>query len=145
MKNHRNIDVWLERACHLTVVGLSVTAAFLLRFDFSIPTGVHPHPEAIPADRDSGKVADIRLGRILPEFAAIREHSGPLPGLSGQCGRLRVVRCDVYVLDRAGDAAIGADHRRDLVLCGTGTGAISRYESITRPSGNAPCSSAPES
>ena len=42
MKNHRNIDVWLERACHLTAVGLSVTAAFLLRFDFSIPAGVAP-------------------------------------------------------------------------------------------------------
>ena len=42
MKNHRNIDVWLERACHLTVVGLSVTAAFLLRFDFAIPASVIP-------------------------------------------------------------------------------------------------------
>jgi FlaA1/EpsC-like NDP-sugar epimerase len=42
MKNHRNIDVWLERACHLTAVGLSVAAAFLLRFDFSIPAGVAP-------------------------------------------------------------------------------------------------------
>jgi FlaA1/EpsC-like NDP-sugar epimerase len=42
MKNHRNIDVWLERACHLTAVGLSVTAAFLLRFEFSIPAGVMP-------------------------------------------------------------------------------------------------------
>ena len=42
MKNHRNIDVWLERACHLTAVGLSVTAAFLLRFDFAIPAGVMP-------------------------------------------------------------------------------------------------------
>ena len=42
MKNHRNIDVWLERACHLTAVGLSVTAAFLLRFDFTIPAGVLP-------------------------------------------------------------------------------------------------------
>jgi FlaA1/EpsC-like NDP-sugar epimerase len=42
MKNHRNSDVWLERASHLTVVGLSVTAAFLLRFDFTIPTGVTP-------------------------------------------------------------------------------------------------------
>jgi FlaA1/EpsC-like NDP-sugar epimerase len=29
--------MWLERACHLTVVALSVTAAFLLRFDFTIP------------------------------------------------------------------------------------------------------------
>uniref|UniRef100_Q01WZ5 Polysaccharide biosynthesis protein CapD n=1 Tax=Solibacter usitatus (strain Ellin6076) TaxID=234267 RepID=Q01WZ5_SOLUE len=42
MKNHRNIDVWLERACHLTVVGLSLTAAFLLRFDFAIPASVVP-------------------------------------------------------------------------------------------------------
>lgn len=42
MKNHRNIDVWLERACHLTAVGLSVTAAFLLRFEFAIPAGVMP-------------------------------------------------------------------------------------------------------
>ena len=42
MKNHRNSDVWLERASHLTVVGLSVTAAFLLRFDFTIPTSVVP-------------------------------------------------------------------------------------------------------
>ena len=42
MKNHRNIDVWLERVCHLAAVGLSVTAAFLLRFDFSIPASVIP-------------------------------------------------------------------------------------------------------
>jgi FlaA1/EpsC-like NDP-sugar epimerase len=42
VKNHRNIDVWLERACHLTVAGLSVTAAFLLRFDFVIPASVIP-------------------------------------------------------------------------------------------------------
>ena len=42
MKNHKNSDVWLERASHLTVVGLSVTAAFLLRFDFTIPTSVIP-------------------------------------------------------------------------------------------------------
>ena len=42
MKNHRNIDVWLERACHLMAVGLSVTAAFVLRFDFAIPAGVMP-------------------------------------------------------------------------------------------------------
>ena len=42
MKNHRNLDIWLERACHLTVVGLSVAAAFFLRFDFAIPAGVIP-------------------------------------------------------------------------------------------------------
>ena len=42
MKNHRNFDIWLERACHLTVVGLSLAAAFLLRFDFSLPAGLIP-------------------------------------------------------------------------------------------------------
>ena len=42
MKNDRHTDVWLERACNLTAVGLSVTAAFLLSFDFSIPAGLAP-------------------------------------------------------------------------------------------------------
>jgi FlaA1/EpsC-like NDP-sugar epimerase len=42
MKPNRNIDVWLERACHLAVVALSVTAAFLLRFDCSLPADVIP-------------------------------------------------------------------------------------------------------
>ena len=42
MKNHRNFDIWLERACHLMVVGLSVAAAFLLRFDFTLPPSVIP-------------------------------------------------------------------------------------------------------
>ena len=40
MKNRRHIDVWLERACHLAAVWLSVTAAFLLRFDFSVPSSL---------------------------------------------------------------------------------------------------------
>src|SRR5215471_15400821 len=42
MKNHRNFDIWLERACHLTVVGLSLAVAFLLRFDFSLPAALIP-------------------------------------------------------------------------------------------------------
>src|SRR5258708_4723921 len=42
MKNHRNVDVGLEGACHLAAVGLSVAAAFLLRFDVGIPAGVMP-------------------------------------------------------------------------------------------------------
>src|SRR5579864_3858202 len=41
MKNDHH-DVWIERACHLGAVGLSVTLAFLLRFDFSIANGVAP-------------------------------------------------------------------------------------------------------
>ncbi len=43
MKPNRNIDVWLERACHLAVVALSVTAAFLLRFDLFAARRRHPH------------------------------------------------------------------------------------------------------
>jgi FlaA1/EpsC-like NDP-sugar epimerase len=42
MKRRRQIDVWFERACHLAAVGLSVTAAFLLRFDFAVPYGLIP-------------------------------------------------------------------------------------------------------
>jgi FlaA1/EpsC-like NDP-sugar epimerase len=42
MKNHRNLDIWLERLCHIAVVGLSVALAFLLRFDFAIPASVIP-------------------------------------------------------------------------------------------------------
>jgi len=38
--NSRQIDVWLERVCQLIAVGLSVTAAFLLRFDFAIPVAL---------------------------------------------------------------------------------------------------------
>ena len=40
MKTDRHADVWLERACHLFAIGLSLAASFLLRFDFSIPTGL---------------------------------------------------------------------------------------------------------
>jgi FlaA1/EpsC-like NDP-sugar epimerase len=40
MKRYRNFDFWLERACQLTVVVLSLTAAFLLRFDFTLPASL---------------------------------------------------------------------------------------------------------
>ena len=40
MKNPRNTDVWLERGCHAAAVALSVTFAFLLRFDFSVPASL---------------------------------------------------------------------------------------------------------
>ena len=39
MRNHLRVGAWLDQACHLAVIGLSVEAAFLLRFDFSIPSG----------------------------------------------------------------------------------------------------------
>jgi len=37
-----HVDVWFERACHLAAVEISLAAAFLLRFDFSIPPGELP-------------------------------------------------------------------------------------------------------
>jgi FlaA1/EpsC-like NDP-sugar epimerase len=40
--NKRHIDFWLERVCQLTAVGLSITAAFYLRYDFELPVSVAP-------------------------------------------------------------------------------------------------------
>jgi FlaA1/EpsC-like NDP-sugar epimerase len=40
MNHHSHIDVWLERVCYLAAIGLSVAAAFLLRFDFSVPANL---------------------------------------------------------------------------------------------------------
>src|SRR5262249_232470 len=34
---NRHIDVWLERVCQLAAVVLSLSAAFLLRFEFAVP------------------------------------------------------------------------------------------------------------
>lgn len=42
MSNLRNLDIWLERACHVTVVALSLVIAFLLRFDLALPSIVVP-------------------------------------------------------------------------------------------------------
>jgi FlaA1/EpsC-like NDP-sugar epimerase len=42
MKTHPNFDIWLERGSHLIAVGLSVVAAFLLRFDFAAPPDIFP-------------------------------------------------------------------------------------------------------
>src|SRR5215831_11262399 len=41
MNNH-HIDVWLERCCQLAAVGLSLSCAFLFRFDFSVPAALMP-------------------------------------------------------------------------------------------------------
>jgi FlaA1/EpsC-like NDP-sugar epimerase len=40
--NNRHIDVWLERIGQVAAVGLSVTLAFNLRFDFAIPADFTP-------------------------------------------------------------------------------------------------------
>src|SRR5688572_24250536 len=42
LMNSRHLDVWIERSCHLIAVGLSVLAAFVLRFDFAIPHSLMP-------------------------------------------------------------------------------------------------------
>jgi len=39
MRNRLRLDVWLDQVIHLAIIALSVAAAFLLRFDFSIPSG----------------------------------------------------------------------------------------------------------
>src|SRR5579864_4021226 len=39
MRNRFRVDAWLDPICHMAVIGLSVEAAFLLRFDFSISSG----------------------------------------------------------------------------------------------------------
>ena len=60
--NNRHVSIWLERACQMVAVGLSLTAAFLLRFDFAIPASL------------TGVLAQ-------PGFAAVRKYSGPVPGV----------------------------------------------------------------
>jgi FlaA1/EpsC-like NDP-sugar epimerase len=42
MQTQRYLDIWLERACHLAAVALSVSMAFILRFDLTLPRGVTP-------------------------------------------------------------------------------------------------------
>jgi len=42
MSSRTHIAVWFERFWHLAAIGVSITAAFLLRFDFSIPHSVAP-------------------------------------------------------------------------------------------------------
>jgi FlaA1/EpsC-like NDP-sugar epimerase len=42
MNSHRHLDIWIERLCHVAAVALSLSAAFLLRFDFTLPSGVIP-------------------------------------------------------------------------------------------------------
>lgn len=42
MHNYRNLHIWLERACHLAAVALSLVSAFILRFDLTLPVAVIP-------------------------------------------------------------------------------------------------------
>ena len=42
MTTRCHVDVWFERASHAVAVGMSVIAAFLLRFDFSLPHDAVP-------------------------------------------------------------------------------------------------------
>ena len=42
MASRTHIAVWFERFWHLAAIGISTTAAFLLRFDFSIPHSAAP-------------------------------------------------------------------------------------------------------
>lgn len=67
MKTHRRLSAWLERMCHLTVVVVSVGAAFLLRFDFAIP------PVALPIAKQALVLAILLK---LPVFDLIGFYRG---------------------------------------------------------------------
>src|SRR5262245_21165002 len=67
MKNARDLDVWLERGCHTVAVALSVTAAFLLRFDFAIP----PSLSGV-----LGKAIAIAIVVKLPVFEVVDFYRG---------------------------------------------------------------------
>ena len=76
MTNDRRIDVWAERACNLTVIVVSVTAAFLLRFDFSLPPGIGELVrEAVPiAVMAKLPMFDwVGLYRGVREFASLQD------------------------------------------------------------------------
>ncbi len=100
MKHDRNIDVWLERACHLVVVGLSVTAAFLLRFDFAIPASVIPilKEALLIAILVKLPIFDlVGFYRSLRRFVSIPDlYLVFLGNVAGSCA----LRRDVDVLDR---------------------------------------------
>ena len=124
MKNHRNIDVWLERACHLMVVGLSVAAAFLLRFDFTIPSIVSPilKQAVLIAVVAKLPIFDwVGLYRSLRRFVSIPDLY--LVFVANVAGSV-LFAAVVDVLDRADNAAVGAGDRCGPMLCRHGSGAV---------------------
>ena len=83
MKDHLRAGVWLDQICHLTVIVLAVTTAFLLRFDFSLPSRV------MPVFRDAIWIAmSVKLPvfylfgfhRAVRRFASIPDLRGLLVG-----------------------------------------------------------------
>ena len=144
MKNHRNIDVWLERGCHLTAVGLSVTAAFLLRFDFTIPAGVLPilKQALLIAILVKLPIFDwVGFYRSLRRFASIPDLY--LVFLGNVAGSVLFAAVTMFWIGPAMPRS---------VLVWTPSCAVwprhwcaFQYESVTRPSGNIPVWSAPAS
>ena len=89
-----------EKPSHRCLAGADLPTGRCRAFvdsGFSAPirfcyTGRSDHcPEASPGDRDFGEIAHFRLGRILPQLAPIRQHSGPISGVCRKFRRLGAV------------------------------------------------------
>jgi len=124
MKNHRNSDVWLERACHLAAVGLSVTAAFLLRFDFEIPASVIPILKQglliailvkLPIFDWVGSYRSLRRFVSIPDLYLVF--------LGNVAGSVLFAAVSMFWVGPV-IAAVGADNRRDPVFCSHGSIAV---------------------
>lgn len=76
MPKPRNLDIWVERACHLMAVAFSLTAAFLLRFDLTLPAVLVPVFERALIVAILVKLATFELAgfyRALRQFAGISD------------------------------------------------------------------------
>ena len=124
MKSDRHTDVWLERACNLTAVGLSVTAAFLLSFDFSIPAGLAPilKQAVLIAILVKLPIFDwVGFYRGLRRFVSIPDLY--VVFLGNLAGSALFAAC-LDVLDRADDTTVGFPHRHVPMFFDDESGAV---------------------
>jgi len=122
MMNDRRVDVWIERACNLIVVVVSVTAAFLLRFDFSIAGSVGGLVrEAIPiAVMTKLPMFDwVGLYRGVREFASLPDLF--LVWLGNVVGSVFFAAASMFLIGHTMPRSIIVI---DAVLCFVGTGLV---------------------
>jgi FlaA1/EpsC-like NDP-sugar epimerase len=122
MTNDPRIDVWIERACNLATVVVSVTVAFLLRFDFSIGAGVWVLvKEAIPiAIMTKLPVFDwVGMYRGVREFASLPDLF--LVWLGNIIGSVLFAAASMFLIGPSMPRSIIVI---DAVLCFVGTGLV---------------------
>ena len=126
MKTDRHTDLWIERACHLVAVGLSVTAAFVLRFDFSIPADFESTLKQAVLIAIVVEIADLRQGWIP---IAVCVHFVSIPDLyivflGNVAGSSLFAAVMTFWLAPAMPRSIFSDRRALLVFCRYGAGAL---------------------